>query len=47
MKVVPALLFVAVGVWLSFVYPEAAAKAFEYIQFGINWVKNFFSNLQT
>ncbi|WP_290573035.1 hypothetical protein [Idiomarina sp.] len=38
MKIFSALLFVAVGVWLAFQFPEEAASAFAYIDYAFQWV---------
>lgn len=45
MKVLPALFFVALGIWLAFSYPDLAATAFGYIQEGVNWVIAFLKSL--
>lgn len=45
MKIIPALFFVAVGVWLAFAYPEMGATAFGYIQYALDWVIAFFQSL--
>lgn len=39
MKVGPALLFVAIGIWLAYTYPEWSAQAFEYIDAAYQWIK--------
>lgn len=38
MKIFSALLFIAVGVWLAFQFPDEAAEAFTYIDYAFQWV---------
>lgn len=45
MKIVPALFFVAVGIWVAFAYPEIGATAFGYIQLGVDWAITFLKGL--
>jgi hypothetical protein len=45
MKIVPALFFVAVGVWVAFTYPDVASTAFSYIQLAVDWVVGFFNSI--
>lgn len=45
MKVIPALFFVALGVWLTFKYPEQATQMFGYIDYGFTWVIEQTKNL--
>ncbi|WP_240224729.1 hypothetical protein [Rheinheimera hassiensis] len=39
MRFLPAIFFVAVGIWVSFSYPDLAAQAFNYIGRAIEWAK--------
>lgn len=39
MKLLPAIFFVAVGIWVAYTYPDLAQKTFVYIQYAIEWVK--------
>lgn len=38
MKIIPALFFVALGIWATFTFPEHAQQAYQYILQGIDWV---------
>ena len=39
MKLGNAILFIAVGIWLAYSYPDWSAQAFEYIDAAYQWIK--------
>jgi hypothetical protein len=39
MKVIPAIIFISIGIWLAYTYPEWSAQAFEHIDAVYNWLK--------
>lgn len=39
MKVIPAIVFICIGIWLAYTYPEWSAQAFEYIDAIYNLIK--------
>jgi len=38
MKIITALLFVAIGIFLAFRYPDTAASVYEYLDIAWNWI---------
>ncbi len=38
MKILPAIFFVAVGIWLTYTHPDIAKQAYSYILVAIDWV---------
>jgi len=45
MRLIPALFFIALGIWIAFAKPEIAYQAFEYIDFAFTWVVENFKAL--
>jgi hypothetical protein len=45
MKLGPAILFVCVGIWITYNYPEAAQQAYVYIEFAFQWLKQTFNSV--
>lgn len=39
MKIGPAILFISIGIWLAYTYPEWSAQAFAYIDAAYQWIK--------
>lgn len=46
MKILPALFFVAVGIWLTYTYPNLASQAYSYIIIGVNWSLGVINDLR-
>jgi len=45
MKIVPALFFIAIGVWAAFSYPEQMQQVYQYLLLGIDWATQAFNDL--
>lgn len=39
MKIGHAILFIAIGIWIAYTYPEWSAQAFQYIDAAYQWLK--------
>lgn len=46
MKIIPALFFVAVGIWITYTYPHLANQAYEYIGIAVNWALAILNDLK-
>jgi len=45
MKLIPAIFFIAAGIWIAVNYPEAAQHAYIYIEQAIAWIKTLFNDV--
>lgn len=46
MKIIPALFFVAVGIWVTYTYPDVAKQGYSYIVVGVNWALAMLNDLR-
>jgi hypothetical protein len=47
MKIGPALLFICIGIWIAYNYPEVAQQAYVYIDAAWQWIKFTFNKIFT
>ncbi len=45
MKVGQAAVFVAIGIWIAYTYPDWSAQAFQYIDAAYNWIRLAFQQI--
>jgi len=45
MKLIPALFFIAVGIWATFTYPEQMKQVYAYLLMGIDYVIQTYNEL--
>jgi len=44
-KILPALFFIALGIWIAFAKPEIAFAIYHYVDAAFTWVFEFISEL--
>lgn len=45
MKIIPALFFIAIGIFIAFRFPDFATSAYTYIEVAWLWIKGLFSHV--
>lgn len=45
MKIVPALFFIAIGIFLAFRYPDFATNVYGYLDVAWSWIKGLLSQV--
>jgi hypothetical protein len=45
MKIIPAIFFVAAGIWVAVNYPDIAQQAYVYIEQAIAWATTLFNDV--
>jgi len=47
MKLIPAIFFIAAGIWVTVNYPELAQQAYVYIEQAIAWATALFNDVMS
>lgn len=45
MKILPAIVFICIGIWFAYNYPEKAEQAYVYIDAAWQWIKFTFNRI--